>query len=173
MRWHPPLAASLMVLGLAACERLGMGGGSEAADTAQAQLAAPDTTPPPEPVVQEPVQPAPAPVRRVVSAPMAEEPWTPTFSGTVSPGMSRDEVVAVWGPPVAERMVGARGYLYFRNGCEVSCGTFDVVFLDGGLVVDAIVRGAGHTYGGTSSSPSGRLPEASVPPGSGVSGSDG
>jgi hypothetical protein len=90
------------------------------------------------------------------SRPLADEPWTPTNTGTVDPGMSRDQVVATWGPPVAERTTGGWTYLYFRNGCEVSCGTFDVVFLENGLVVDAIVRHAAHGYSGTSSSPPGR-----------------
>jgi hypothetical protein len=71
--------------------------------------------------------------------------------------MTREQVIALWGVPVAERTVGNRTYLYFRNGCEVSCGTFDVVFLEGGQVIDAIVRGPGHNYAGTSSSPRDRI----------------
>jgi hypothetical protein len=101
--------------------------------------------------------PAPAAAAPPSAAPSAvDEPWTPTSTGTISPGMDHDQVVGVWGPPVAERTVGDWTYLYFRNGCEVSCGTFDVIFLQGGHVVDAIVRGPGHTYDGTSSSPPGR-----------------
>jgi hypothetical protein len=69
--------------------------------------------------------------------------------------MSRAEVIEVWGEPVTERTADGRAYLYYRNGCEVTCGTFDVVFFEGGQVVDAIVRGRGHTYAGTSSSPTG------------------
>jgi hypothetical protein len=69
--------------------------------------------------------------------------------------MSREEVVGVWGEPVTERMADGRRYLFYRNGCEVTCGTFDVVFLEGGQVVDAIVRARGHTYSGTSTSPAG------------------
>ena len=64
-----------------------------------------------------------------------------------------------WGPPVTERKQGQWTYLYFRNGCEYSCGTFDVVFLDNDQVMDAVVRGPGHTYSGNSSSPAGRVPE--------------
>jgi NifU-like protein involved in Fe-S cluster formation len=67
--------------------------------------------------------------------------------------MSRADVLAVWGKPAAERTADDRDYLYYRNGCEATCGTFDVVFLENGQVVDAIVRGRGHTYAGTSSSP--------------------
>jgi hypothetical protein len=92
-----------------------------------------------------------------------DEPWTPVHTGTLAPGMGRDEVVALWGPPEVERMVGDRGYLYFRNGCEVTCGTYDVVFLEFGQVVDVIARGEGHTYAGTSSSPAGGMPAPTRP----------
>jgi hypothetical protein len=72
--------------------------------------------------------------------------------------MTRDEVVRVWGAPITERSAGPWTFMYFRNGCEHSCGTHDIVFLDGGQVVDAIVRGRGHTYAGISSSPPDRVP---------------
>lgn len=87
---------------------------------------------------------------------LADEPWTPMFTGTIDPGMTADQVMSTWGPPVAARTAGPWMYLYFRNGCEVTCGTFDVVFLQDGQVVDAIVRGQGHAYSGVSSSPPGR-----------------
>lgn len=116
-------------------------GAAAAADT----LARPATSP-----AQAPRQAAP---RQVAAQPMMDEPWSPTDTGTVAPGMSRDQVVALWGAPVAERAAGTRSYIYYRNGCEVSCGTFDVVFLENGQVVDAIVRWGGHGYAGTSSSP--------------------
>lgn len=110
-----------------------------------------------------------APVRQAGgSMPAADdEPWTPTYTGTVNPGMTREEVIGVWGPPVAERTLGAWTYLYFRNGCEVSCGTFDVVFLENGAVVNAIVRGPGHSYGGTSTSPPGQEGRPTTPTGTG------
>ncbi len=88
-----------------------------------------------------------------------EVPWTPTDTGTVRPGMTRDEVVAVWGAPMTERTIGVWTYMYYRNGCERSCGIHDVVFLENGQVVNAIVRGRGHTYAGMSSSPSGQTPQ--------------
>ena len=116
--------------------------------------AQPTTTPPPQPTQTRPAQ---------TTAALMDQPWTPELTGTVSEGMTRDEVIGVWGPPVAERIVGTRGYLYFRNGCEVTCGTFDVVFLDGGTVVDAIVRGQGHMYDGESSSPPGRQAMPTLP----------
>lgn len=112
------------------------------------------TTPPTtaQPPARQPARERQLPARPV----MADEPWTPTFTGTIDPGMTADQVIATWGPPVAERTAGPWMYLYFRNGCEVTCGTFDVVFLQDGQVVDAIVRGQGHAYSGVSSSPPGR-----------------
>ena len=123
-----------------------------AAPVARAPQPAPDTATPP------PAQPPPPP--RV----MADEPWTPVDTGTVAPGMTREQVIALWGVPVAERSQGEWHYLYFRNGCERSCGTFDLVLLQQGAVVDAVVRGPGHNYAGESSSPPGKVPQ-STPPG--------
>jgi hypothetical protein len=167
---------TLMLIALAGiaatgCKLFKRGGQADSAATAApAQPAEPsaqaaDTLMPPSTTVQVPAAPAatpaaPAAPRPAVSA--ADEPWTPTATGTVDPGMTRDQVVGVWGPPVAERTDGDWTYLYYRNGCEVSCGTFDVVFLQSGQVVDAIVRGPGHTYSGTSSSPPGRQAEPTL-----------
>lgn len=110
---------------------------------------------------QQPSQPTPPPARAAPArtAPQqtlsfaGEEPWTPTHTGLVRPGMTQQEVIDTWGAPEAERASGNWTFLYFRNGCEIRCGTFDVVFLQGGQVVDAVVRGPGHDYAGVSSSP--------------------
>ncbi len=130
--------------------------------------------PPPAPVVRAPAPPdttpkAPPPPAPRPARAMTDEPWTPVDTGTVTPGMSRDEVIALWGVPVAERTRDDWTYIYFRNGCEVTCGTFDLVLLQNGQVVDAVVRGPGHTYAGESSSPAGKKPEVTpagdaVPP---------
>ena len=111
-------------------------------------------------------QTAAAPQAPPVSAPASssftnidEEPWFPTQTGTIQPGWTAEDVVSVWGDPVLERTVGDWKYLYFRNGCERACGTYDLVILERNQVVDAIVRGTGHTYAGVSSSPPGRLAE--------------
>lgn len=133
--------------------------------------------PPPAPVVRAPTPaadttpqaPPPAPAPRVA----VDEPWTPLDTGTVTPGMTREQVISLWGVPVAERTQEQWIYLYFRNGCEVTCGMFDLVLLQGGQVVDAVVRGPGHTYAGESSSPSGKVPEATPPAGTPASGSVG
>jgi hypothetical protein len=137
--------------------------------TALAQ--APVETGAPAPAAQPPAaaEPQERPARQVTAryeAPsqvLVDEPWFPTDTGTVRPGMTRMEVVTLWGMAVAERVVGSRTYLYFRNGCEVTCGTFDVVFLEDDQVVDAIVRGFGHTYAGISSSPPDREAEPTLP----------
>jgi hypothetical protein len=159
-RWN---LLPILLLGAAAC-----GADEPAADDQtpleqQAPATMDTTTPAPAPMATpaaEPSRTAPA-----VPMPTADEPWTPTHTGTVNPGMTREDVVGVWGPPVTERTAGAWTYLYFRNGCEVSCGTFDVVFLENGAVVNAIVRGPGHTYTGTSTSPPGQEARATPPTG--------
>lgn len=150
-------------------------GGDEPAAEDQAvvedQAAAPAeemTTPAPAettPVQTPPPAPTAAPRTTVIRMPADDEPWTPTDTGTVSPGMTRDDVIAVWGTPATERTMGAWTYLYFRNGCEASCGTFDVVFLENGQVVNAIVRGAGHSYSGVSTSPPGQAGQPTLPAG--------
>lgn len=83
---------------------------------------------------------------------------------TIRPGMTEAEVRATWGTPVTSRKVGEYAYLFYENGCLRACGTYDLVILQGGQVVDAIVRGKDHRYDGVSSSPADRKP-AYTPPG--------
>jgi len=87
-------------------------------------------------------------------------PYISEDTGTVNPGMTEREVYEIWAAPAAVRRVGEYTYLFFRNGCEYTCGTMDVVTLQNGRVVDAIVRWDGHRYSGESSSPPGRVPFA-------------
>jgi len=75
---------------------------------------------------------------------------------TIHPGMTEAEVRAAWGEPVTSRKAGDYAYLFYENGCLRACGTYDLVILQGGQVVDAIVRGKDHRYDGISSSPAGR-----------------
>jgi hypothetical protein len=82
---------------------------------------------------------------------------------TIRPGMTEAQVRATWGNPVAARARGQHSYLFYDNGCLRKCGTYDVVLLEGGQVVDAIVRGAGHRYEGVSSSPPDRAPGFTPP----------
>ncbi len=87
-------------------------------------------------------------------------PYISEDTGTVNPGMTEREVYLIWAAPAAVRRVGVYTYLFFQNGCEYTCGTMDVVTLQNGRVVDAIVRWDGHRYSGESSSPPGRVPFA-------------
>lgn len=158
-------APLLIALALAACDSLPfIGGGDDDEPAGQPTQTAAQT--PPDTAQATPPLPETVPVQQAAPRrPLVDEPWTPVDTGTVLPGMTRMEVVAVWGEPVAERVAGAFTYLYFRNGCEVTCGTFDVVFLENDQVVDAVVRGQGHTYAGMSSSPPDRMAVPTLPVG--------
>jgi len=81
----------------------------------------------------------------------------------IRPGMSEAEVVAAWGEPLARRTKGAFTYLHFQSDCLKECGTYDIVILEGGQVVDAIARSKNHKYDGVSSSPADRAPEFTPP----------
>jgi len=94
---------------------------------------------------------------------LRDEPYNSADTGTVAPGMSQEDVVAVWGRASAVRHAGEYTYLHYPNGCELTCGTDDVVILQNDKVVDAIVRWRGHGYSGQSSSPPGKTPVANVP----------
>ena len=73
---------------------------------------------------------------------------------TITPGMSERDVYSLWGAPIAVRRAGEYTYLFFRNGCEHRCGTEDVVTLDNGQVVNAVVRWPGHNFLGAPATPS-------------------
>ncbi len=113
--------------------------------------------PPAGPPAAEPVTPPPPPpVQQVAAAHVRRDvPYVSDDTGTVFPGMSERDVYSLWGSPVAVRHLGQFIYLYFNNGCEYSCGHLDVVTLQNGQVVDAIVRWPGHGYAGQSTSPEG------------------
>jgi len=83
---------------------------------------------------------------------------------SIKPGMTEAEVRATWGDPLTARKAGNMTYLYYRNDCMRSCGTHDVVFLENGQVVDAVVRDSHHGYDGVASSPRDRKPEPTVKP---------
>ena len=71
----------------------------------------------------------------------------------VDPGMAKAQVIAKLGAPAIERTAGDATYLFYRNGCERTCGMSDVVILDKGAVVDAVLRSPKRHYSGASSSP--------------------
>ena len=81
----------------------------------------------------------------------------------VDAGFSRKQVEARLGPPAAVRTVGEYTYLFYNNGCEITCGQHDIVTLRGDKVTDAVLRGKGRTYSGQSSSPKG-TPHQATPP---------
>lgn len=114
-------------------------------DTTRRDTAAIAPTPPPPP-------------SPVSSRPVEDVPYESADTGTVAPGMTERDVYALWGAPAAVRRAAEHTYLYFQNGCEKTCGTLDLVILQNGQVVDAIVRWPGHGYSGESSSPPGRVP---------------
>jgi hypothetical protein len=70
---------------------------------------------------------------------------------TIGPGMTRDEVIAHLGSPLAERQEGAHTYFFYDAGCQQEpCGSNDVVIFDNGSVTDALFRSGLRTYTGTS-----------------------
>ncbi|MFI5235876.1 MAG: hypothetical protein ACHQXA_09210 [Gemmatimonadales bacterium] len=128
------------------------------------------TTPPPAPTTPTPVV-VPAPVITpvdtatppAVAAPAAAAPADSI--ATIKPGMTLAEVEAAWGRASTKHVVGGHMFLYYTNDCAKSCGTLDVVILENGRVTDAIVRASYHRYDGVSSSPAGRKPSFTPPPG--------
>jgi hypothetical protein len=183
MKWPTFVTAIVLTVGLAGCGFFG--GDEEETPAATGAAAAVDTITPAEAELeqapaleQEPAaapaeEPAAAPAQQPVQQPTrtqpattaANRPWTPTQAGTVDPGMTREQVVQAWGAPAVERAADNWLYMHYRNGCEVTCGTDDVVLLQDGQVVDAIVRWQGHTYSGVSSSPPGREAVPTLPQG--------
>ncbi len=107
----------------------------------------------------QPLAPA-APAAPAVAEPAAPAPPT---DNAVKPGMTEAEVVARWGNPIATRTANDWTYLFYRNGEERSWGYYDVVMLQRGQVMDAIVRSPDHPYAGVSSSPEGRVPVFTPP----------
>ena len=112
-----------------------------------------------------------APSRRHVAQapeiprPDRDVPYESPDTGTIAPGMGEKEIYSLWGPPISVRRRGEMTFLYFRNGCEYTCGTEDVVFLQNGQVVDAVLRWPGHGYSGQSSSPAATPPHGPARPG--------
>ncbi|HEX4682871.1 MAG TPA: hypothetical protein VH277_09195 [Gemmatimonadaceae bacterium] len=72
---------------------------------------------------------------------------------TIDSGMTQAQVIARLGTPLSVRSTAGHTYLFYRNGCEKTCGINDLVVLDSGKVVDAVFRSPGRKYSGKSSSP--------------------
>jgi hypothetical protein len=143
--------------------------------TPATQTATRDTTKKPAPAPATPpagTKPTPAgtasappstPAPRETRPLLQDEPYNSPDTGTINPGMSQQDVVALWGPAFGIRHAGAFTYLHYPNGCERTCGTDDVVILQNDQVVDVILRWHGHGYSGQSSSPPGKTPEPTLP----------
>jgi len=72
---------------------------------------------------------------------------------TIDPGMTQEQVVSALGKPLSEHGFRSFTYLFYKSGCEKTCGMNDLVVLDSGKVVDAVFRSSNRKYSGTSSSP--------------------
>jgi hypothetical protein len=83
---------------------------------------------------------------------------TPQDTQTIGPGMGLDEVQAVFGQPQNTSSYGNFTFYFYENGCQVECGTADIVFFQDGQVVDAVLRAPWRGYRGESSSPRGVIP---------------
>jgi hypothetical protein len=81
-----------------------------------------------------------------------------TAARTISPGMTKAQVVAALGEPATVRSVGEDSYLFYPNACGKRCGMNDLVVLHADSVADAIFRSPDRHYTGKSSSP------AAIPP---------
>ena len=79
---------------------------------------------------------------------------------TIRPGMTEQDVIAVFGEPQGKSSYGDFIFYFYDNGCEKECGFPDTVFFESGQVVDAVLRAPWRDYAGESSSPKGVLPRA-------------
>jgi hypothetical protein len=85
-------------------------------------------------------------------------PATAAAQGAATPvaidsGMTREQVIERFGRPATERTRDDVIFLFFTNGRERVVGMSDLVILEQGRVVDAILRHPARRYTGTSSSP--------------------
>lgn len=78
---------------------------------------------------------------------------------TIDPGMTREQVIERLGKPLNERKTGNSWFMFYRNGCEKTCGMNDLVILEDDKVVDAIFRAPSRHYSVASTSPTGVRPE--------------
>jgi hypothetical protein len=76
-----------------------------------------------------------------------------TKDNIIDPGMSKTQVIEHLGQPQSLKTADTTLYMYYRNGCEKTCGMNDVVILVHDKVVDAIFRDPSRKYTGESSSP--------------------
>ena len=85
----------------------------------------------------------------LLAAPLAAQP----AAHSISPGMTRAQVVASLGEPLTSRQMNEFTYVFYRNECTRACGMNDIVVLRSDSVVDAVFRSPTRHYTGKSSSP--------------------
>jgi len=71
----------------------------------------------------------------------------------IDPGMSKAQVIQHLGQPQSISKKDSSLFLYYKNGCEKTCGMLDLVILINDKVVDAIFRDPNRHYTGKSTSP--------------------
>ena len=71
----------------------------------------------------------------------------------IDPGMTKAQVIEHLGQPQSASKKDSSLFLYYKNGCEKTCGMLDLVILINDKVVDAIFRDPNRHYTGQSSSP--------------------
>lgn len=81
---------------------------------------------------------------------------------TIAPGMTEGEVKSVFGSPTGTRSVGIFTYYFYENGWEEEAGFPDLVILQGGQVIDVVLRATWRDYSGESSSPKGIAPRQTL-----------
>jgi hypothetical protein len=84
-------------------------------------------------------EPRPVPTKER-ERPALPRPAIPPPVPTITVGMSEEDVLAKFGAPATTRTVGRWTYLFYTNGCAVRCGSDDVVTLEAGRVVTAVLR---------------------------------
>ena len=77
---------------------------------------------------------------------------------SIDPGMTKAQVIEHLGQPQSMHTSDTLVYLYYKNGCEKTCGMSDLVVLSHDKVVDAIFRDPARHYTGQSSSPASLTP---------------
>jgi len=89
----------------------------------------------------------------LVSAAVARPVQAQAPDNQIDPGMSKAQVIQHLGQPQSISKKDSSLFLYYKNGCEKSCGMLDLVILINDKVVDAIFRDPNRHYTGKSTSP--------------------
>ena len=94
-------------------------------------------------------------MRRLIAIALLSVPSTllAQADNTVSPGMTRAQVIAALGAPATQRSANGFTYMFYSNTCGRACGMQDLVIMKGDSLTDAIFRSTNRHYTGTSSSP--------------------